>query len=56
MIVAKTPEMVHARNLDANACVQLAANPDVAIGAAIAEVALADVIAGGSTTVQSVQT
>jgi len=44
------------RNLDAFACVQLAAKLDVAIGAAIAGVALADVLARSSTTVQSVQT
>jgi len=37
-------------------CVQLAAKLDVAIGAAIAGVALADVLARSSTTVQSVQT
>jgi len=43
------------RNLDAFACVQLAAKLDVAIGAAIAGVALADV-PRSSTTVQSVQT
>jgi len=43
------------RNLDAFACVQLAAKLDV-IGAAIAGVALADVLARSSTTVQSVQT
>jgi len=36
--------------------VQLAAKLDVAIGAAIAGVALADVLARSSTTVQSVQT
>jgi len=38
------------RNLDAFACVQLAAKLDVAIGAAIAGVALADVLARSSTT------
>lgn len=43
-------------NLGAFAWVQLAAKFDVAIGAAIAGVALADVLAGNSTTVQSVQT
>jgi len=43
------------RNLDAFACVQLAAKLDVAIGAAIAGVA-PDVLARSSTTVQSVQT
>jgi len=53
MILPK-PEMVQKE--DAFACVQLAAKLDVAIGAAIAGVALADVLARSSTTVQSVQT